>query len=188
MSCRQPLGTSEHCACIGLAYINFMSCHCESKSNNLTQFRNSLKVKPAVTNAKRKLLSWLSTSETQTAEAPEKKPKASRDQDKDVKVIDSDVEEGGKNTNGADFVEPEQGGSCNPEHVESQANDDTRKEPASARSDLKRRSPDARDIAGDRCATCFRWLKGRNWLAAFVALWLALGFDELVGIYAGAEG
>jgi hypothetical protein len=25
-------------------------------------------------------------------------------------------------------------------------------------------------------------------LAAFVALWLALGFDELVGIYAGAEG
>jgi hypothetical protein len=149
VSCRQPLGTSEHRACIGLAYINFTSCHCDSKSSNLTRFHNSLKVKPAVTNAKRKLPSWLSTSETQTAEeVPEKKPRASRDQDKDVKVIDSDVEEGGKNTNGADFVEPEQGGSCNPEHVESQANDDIGDEPASARSDLKRRSPDAKETGG----------------------------------------
>jgi hypothetical protein len=39
-----------------------------------------------------------------------------------------------------------------------------------------------------RFVPTFDALKGRNRLAAFVALLLALGFDELVGIYAGPEG
>lgn len=156
MSCRQPLGTSEHRACIGLAYINFTSCHCESKSSNLTQFHNSqnLKVKPAVTNTKRKLPSWLSTSEPKTAEeVPEKKPRASRDQDMDVKAVNSDVEVARKNTNGADVMQPERGGSCNLELVESQArvadNDDTEEEPTSRSSSLKRRSPDTKETGGE---------------------------------------
>lgn len=155
MSCRQPLGTSEHRACIGLAFIKFTSCHCESKSSNFTQLHNTknLKVKPALTNTKRKLPSWLSTSEPKAAEAvPEKKPRASHGQDMDLKVVMPVVEEGRKNSGGADLVEPEQGGSCNREQVKSQAriagNDDTGDEPTS-RSYLKRRGLDAKETGGN---------------------------------------
>ncbi|KAG0611189.1 hypothetical protein M758_7G122400 [Ceratodon purpureus] len=152
VSCRQPLGTSEHRASIGLAYINFTSCHCESKPSNLTQYHNNqnLKPKPAVINTKRKLPSWLSTSEPKTAEeVPEKKPRSSYDQDMDVKVIDSDVEEARKNTSGAEVTQPEQSGSCNLEHVQSEArvadNDDTEDKPISG---LKKRSPATKETGG----------------------------------------
>ena len=133
MNCRQPLGTSEHRACIGLAYINFTSCHCESKSS-----KNS-KLKPAVTNTKRKLPSWLSTSDPETVEVPEKKSRASLDQDMNLKV-----EESRKNPDGAGLVEPSQ-------RVPSQArfagNDNNGEEPIS-RSNLKRQSSDAKETRG----------------------------------------
>lgn len=172
VNCRQPFGTSEHRACIGLAYINFTPCHCKSNSNNSTQFPNSKnsKAKPAVTNTKRKLPSWLSSSEPDAAEElPEKTPRGSPHRNVDPKVVKSDVEEGSRNTHGVDLVDSEHGGSLKREHAESQAlrgkaitltmersahegrvadSSETGEERASWRSSLKRRSSDAKETGG----------------------------------------
>lgn len=144
MNCRQPFGTSEHRACIGLEYINFTPCHCKSESKI-----KHPKVKPAVTNTKRKLPSWLSSCESMDAEelVPEKKPKAS--------LVNSNVDIG--------LVDLEQGGSLNFEHAGAQGlegierkgrvagSSETGEEQASRRSSsLKRRSLDGDEIGGSK--------------------------------------
>jgi len=113
-----------------------------------------------VTNTKRKLPSWLSSSEPTVAdELSEKKPRASPHRD----VIKSHAAEG---SNGIDLMDPEQGGSS---RLESQAlkgkaisstmehsaqegrmadSSETGEEWAIGRSSLKRRSPDVKELGG----------------------------------------
>ena len=66
MNCRQPFGTLEHRACIGLAYINFTPCEPTVVNKKLLKKDQNGKNdqgKPTTTVTKRKLPSWATPSE-----------------------------------------------------------------------------------------------------------------------------